>query len=42
VEAALDAEVRAERQREHMRIGSEVAAGVVAHQQNWSLLGDVL
>jgi hypothetical protein len=26
VEAALDAEVRTERQREHMRVGREVAA----------------
>ena len=42
VEAPLDAEVGAEREREDVRVGREVAARVVADQQHRALLGDVL
>ena len=41
VERALDAEVRAEREREDAAVDGEVAAGVVADQQDRPLLGDV-
>ena len=42
VEAPLDAEVGAEGEREHARVGREVAARVVADQQHRALLGDAV
>jgi hypothetical protein len=42
VEAALAPEVGAEREREDVRVGSEVAAGVVSHEQHGALLRNVL
>ncbi len=42
VEAALDAEVRAEREREDARVRREVAAGVVADEEHAAGLRDVV
>ena len=41
VEGALDAEVGAEGEREDRGVGRQVAAGVVADEQDRPLLGDV-